>query len=223
MKIILTVILGVVLVGCGFQVDDGMTDLLIAKDGIKIAYDFWQGTKQGVLLVHQLPANKESWSGFVPELNAKGYSVLAIDYRGRGESSGQLQTAQDFQNIALDIDAGIDFLKTKNVESVIIIGASIGANHALLAGVRRSEVNAIVLLSPGLDYRGVKTEIVASQSTKPLLIVASQDDEYSAMSAKKLYEVAKGELKMFDHAGHGTDMFAEKELSAMIISFLAKQ
>ncbi|MDO8660959.1 MAG: alpha/beta fold hydrolase [Candidatus Woesearchaeota archaeon] len=219
-----TVLLVLLFSSCVFQEDDAMSSFLTAKDGVKIAYDFWQGNKQGVLLVHQLPVNKESWSAFVPELTTKGYSVLAIDYRGRGESGGQLQSVQDFQNIALDVDVAIDFLKEKGIKNVFIIGASIGANHALLAGVHRSEVSAVVLLSPGLDYRGVKTELFATQFTKPVLIVASEDDKYSAMSAKKLYALAKGmkELKMFDTAGHGTDMFVEKELGSLILSFLEK-
>lgn len=226
MKFVFIALLVMLLVGCVVQKGDEMTGFLTSKDGTNIAYDFWQGNKEmpGVLLVHQLPASKESWSVFVPELTSRGYSVLAIDYRGRGQSSGKLQTFQDFQNIALDVDAGIDFLKTKGVKSVIVIGASIGANHALLAAIQSSEVTLAVLLSPGLDYRGVKTESATSKLTKPLLVVASEDDAYSSMSAKKLYELAKGEkeLKMFDTAGHGTDMFSEQELSQVILSFIRK-
>ncbi len=203
-----------------------MKQFLTGADGVKLSYDFWQGTQTlpGVLLVHQLPANKSSWQPLIPDLIAKRYTVLAIDYRGRGNSEGVLQTAQDFQNIGLDVKAGLDFLRSKGITTIIIIGASIGANHALIAAVEREEVRGVVLLSPGLDYRGVKTEPAATTLQKPVLIVASEDDAYSAMSSKKLYDLLPGkkELKLFSTAGHGTYMFSEESLKPLILNFLKK-
>ena len=197
---------------------------LTASDGTKLSFNYWKGQPQktGVLLVHQLPANKESWQMLVPELTGKGHTVLAIDYRGRGQSAGKLERPEDYQNIGLDVTAGLDYLQNKGVQKTIIIGASIGANHALIVGAQDTRVQAVVLLSPGLDYRGVTTEEATAQIKKPVLIVASQDDAYAAESSQKLAELAHAELIMYKTAGHGTDLFVEKDLIPKIVEFVEK-
>lgn len=203
---------------------NSMTDFLTASDGTKIAYNYVDGQpgKPGVVLVHMLPSNKESWESLIPVLESNGYSIIAIDYRGRGESEGQLETPEDFQNITLDVNAAVEFLVEEGITTIGIIGGSIGANHALLAAAKNERIKAAVLLSPGLDYRGVKTGDIAASFAKPLLVVASNDDEYSAESAKTIHESAKGtkELKMYDDAGHATRMFVKEDLIPKIVDWL---
>jgi len=196
------------------------TKYITSADGTQIAYDYWKGSSDGILLVHQLPSNRKSWTPLVQLLTDPGYSVMAIDYRGRGESSGQLKQPEDFQNIAMDIDTAISHMNNQGVKRIIIIGASIGANHALLASQRHMNIAGTALLSPGLDYRGVKTENAAKQSTKPILIIASEDDHYAAKTARHLHELAQGsKLTLYNSAGHGTDMFVEKELLKNLADF----
>ena len=59
---------------------------------------------------------------------------------------------------------------------------------------------------------------------RPLLIVASREDVYSAESSNTLYDAPtarKKLLKLFKGAGHGTHMFARKsELYTMIIDWI---
>ena len=43
-----------------------------------------------------------------------------------------------------------------------IIGASIGANMALVTAANEAEIDTVVLLSPGLDYFGVTTDELRS-------------------------------------------------------------
>ena len=109
-------------------------------------------------------------------------------------------------------------------DRVAIVGASIGANLALLTGANEEGVKTVVLLSPGLDYSGVKTgEAMAAYQNRPVLIVASEEDTYSADSSRVLEESAVGEvsLVMYQNAGHGTNMFvAEPELGELLIDWL---
>ncbi len=44
---------------------------------------------------------------------------------------------------------------------------------------------------------------------RPVLLVASEEDEYSAQSARRLERLAPGPkaIKIYSHAGHGTEMF----------------
>jgi pimeloyl-ACP methyl ester carboxylesterase len=157
-------------------------------------------------------------------LNKKG-PVLAIDFRGHGESSGDLRnfSEQDFRNMTLDVKAGKEFLKKQglNVSELIIIGASIGANTALNYGVQDKDVKTIILMSPGLNYRGVTVEENAPKFDGRLLLIASSEDEYSAETCMRLNELAgDSTLKIYNNLGHGTDMLTSKEVRELILNYI---
>ncbi|MEK9170919.1 MAG: hypothetical protein AAB789_01215, partial [Patescibacteria group bacterium] len=99
------------------------------------------------------------------------------------------------------------------------------ANLSLLYGAK-AQPKIVMALSPGIDYRGIKTEIASRNYRQNLLIVASHDDAYSFDSSEKLFEISKAFRKEFiryEDAGHGTRMFlAEPELKQRILDFLSK-
>lgn len=206
---------------------------LTTTDGAAIIGDYsGKPSEPAVLMLHMMPATKESWRIFSEKLNTAGFQTLAIDLRGHGESEGGPQGYKRFsdaehQASIHDAEAGIQFLKSKSPSKIFIAGASIGANLALQYAVEHPEVNGIVLLSPGLDYRGIKTEPLVGKLPKNqgVYFAASADDSYSADTVKKLFDMTptgvKKELKMFERAGHGTTIF-EKEPAFMdeLVSWL---
>lgn len=201
-----------------------MTQFLNSADETRIAYDYnpVAGSKIGIVLVHMLPSSKESWQPLIPSLTKAGYTTIAIDYRGRGRSTGHLEQPQDYQDIALDVDAAITFLFANGITKVIVIGGSIGANHALLAIARDDRVVAAVLLSPGLNYRGVNIEETSKRITKPILIIASEDDAYSAESSRSLNASLSGrhEIISYKNAGHAEKMLTQPDINEKIVAFL---
>ena len=65
-----------------------------------------------------------------------------------------------------------------NPAQLIVIGAGIGANLGLNACVDQPGCVGMVLLSPGLDYRGITTaEAMARLTARPVLITASENDD----------------------------------------------
>ncbi len=218
---------------------------LLTEDGIKIAgiYHKVPESKIAVLLLHMMPATKESWDQFVEMLNKKGYSTLAIDLRGHGESlkqslQGKEKTLDyryfsdpEHQESILDVKAASEFLEKEgfSLSQQHVIGASIGSNLAFEFISQHPEVKKAVLLSPGLDYHGLKTEeyLKNISSTQAILAVASKSDYYSYNSVKKLEQEAK-ELKVdfkiiiYKDAGHGTNMFGKEtpDLAESILNFL---
>ena len=185
------------------------------------------GADPGVILLHMLGDDRTVWGevGLAADLVAAGYAVLVVDMRGHGETGG----APDWTLAADDLGrVWDDFTARDTVDKgrTAVVGASIGANMALRLGADRPDVGAVVLLSPGLDYRGVTTaDQLAVYGDRPLLLVASEDDAYSVDSVRALAEAANGaEVQMFENAGHGTNMFAaEPELAALIIGWLDEQ
>src|SRR3989344_7702335 len=140
---------------------------LKTQDGKDISGNYFQVQNPigWILYLHMMPSTKESYSDIANLFASNGYAGLAIDFRGHGESSGGPDGYNSFsdeehQNSYSDVLAGIDFLVQNGADKskVSIIGASIGANIALKYASENNEIKKIVLLSPGLDYRGVKTE-----------------------------------------------------------------
>lgn len=211
-------------------------------DGVIIVGDFVNpsSAKKAVLLLHMMPAERGSWQPLSSELNKAGFSTLAIDLRGHGQSTemqkvGGTKQKLDFKNFSdaehqasrLDSDAAMNFLKSKGFleENILVAGASIGANLALDVMYRYHKIGRGVLLSPGLDYRGVLTESAIKQlsATQKIWIIAAEGDEYSADSTKTLASLRPDISKstIFPGSDHGTNLFnSQKTLIQEIVKFL---
>lgn len=177
----------------------------------------------GVILLHMLWSDRTVWEDYAHELAGNGIAVFALDMRGHGETGGEVNwdlAEEDIQfvweNLAdrPDIDAN----------RTGIVGASIGANMALISGENEPQIRTVVLLSPGLSYAGVETsDAMVAYGERPVFIVASEEDTYSADSSRKLHELAVGDsrLEIYQGAGHGTNMLEnEPGLGAEVIEYL---
>jgi alpha-beta hydrolase superfamily lysophospholipase len=179
--------------------------------------------RPGVILIHMLHGDQSQWESFPEQLADAGFVVLSIDLRGHGESGGEVNwdmAISDLQQVWNQFTARGDI----DQERTAFVGASIGANLALVASSNETAVRTAVLLSPGLSYAGVNTEpAIHSYSERPLLIIASQEDSYAANSSKALDEntIGNSQLIMYQGAGHGTLMLrAEPDLNQIIIDWL---
>lgn len=204
-----------------------------APDGVKIVGNWFLAgdNAPAVLLLHMRPATKESWNEFAVKLNVAGFSALAIDLRGHGESTEQNGQKIDFHNFPegnhtdcrLDVDMALEWLKNQNIGDIFVIGGSIGANLAIDAMARYSEIKKGAALSPGLEYLGVIIDDVIKKIKNKLFLIASKDDEYSYESVQKLHELnPAAEIKLYDNAGHAQNMFTAKPgLMDEIINWLS--
>ncbi|OGF51132.1 MAG: hypothetical protein A2231_00700 [Candidatus Firestonebacteria bacterium RIFOXYA2_FULL_40_8] len=108
----------------------------VTKDNI-IVYGWWVSQKNNgkcVILCHGLGADKGDMLNYIPFLYKKGYSCLAFDFRGHGESK-EKYTSLGFNEVK-DLLAAVDFVKTKGVKHIGVIGRSMGA----AASIRTAEV-----------------------------------------------------------------------------------
>ncbi len=200
------------------------------SDGVKSAANFWPAaSSKAVILVHQFNNSKDSCSRLAGLLNQNGFGVLAIDLRGHGESkaTGSLSspaslTPSDFQDMNLDLLAAQNFLKQKNFNEFYLVGASIGANLAIIFPSQNPGFKAVVALSPGEDFKSLQPLSSAKKTTVPTLIVASAEDSYSFETSQELDSVfsAEHELLALQNSGHGTFMLTAKpELNQKILDF----
>lgn len=189
--------------------------------------------KTGIILLHQLGSDRTSYDPLIPLLHEKlpEADILAIDVRGQGESTnlGTLQKfklAGDYKAMSNDIEGAKDYLVffRQMPNNYYIVGASIGSTAAIRAGAEDSEIQKVVMISPGMSYKDVDITEYLQNYRKRLLIIAAQGDSYSASSAQTAYSSSGSDFKKLQiyegTSAHGTDLFAETDVEELIVDWL---
>jgi pimeloyl-ACP methyl ester carboxylesterase len=214
--------------GKGYQVTDVT---LTTSDGITINGTYYNTSEEGspgVILLHMLSRNRNDWQEFARDLQDLDYRVLAIDLRGHGESDldwKEFMPGEGFTDMLMDVTASKEYLLEEGTgeKDIVIIGGSIGSNLALNYAAGDKDIKGVVLLSPGLDYRGVQTEeTMVAYGERPIFIIASEGDTYSADSSRKLYSLAKGDakIKIYPADAHGTWILQSQNSGEMILEWV---
>lgn len=190
---------------------------------------------KSVVLLHQLGADKSSWGDLPATFQYSGIGVLVVDARGHGDSfiNGRKKSystfgPEDFQKMVDDGEAFATFFAERRPgDKVYFVGASIGANVALNYASRDKNLSGVVMLSPGIDYRGIATTAtIAQYGNRPLLLIASKGDEYAALSAKQLSEKSpstRTTLQIVEGSGHGTGLLnANPELKRQLGQWIVR-
>lgn len=208
------------------------TAVVKTSDGVSLQASYGQPAKastNGVVFVPGSGRSKEDWVGVADACWRSGSWVVAVDLRGMGAnvpagSTPVVATPDDYQRMAEDVKAAVAFLKSRGVTKVALVGAELGANLAINVAADDAMVVDVVLLSPGLEQKGIiATDAVKRYGARPLLLVASQDDSYGALSVGRLEGLAVGEkrLEMFEAAGRGTRMLNRApELEGIVVGWI---
>jgi alpha-beta hydrolase superfamily lysophospholipase len=185
--------------------------VISASDGLVLRATYFSAPARpapAVLMLHQRGRDRTTWDALALRLQAAGYAVLTVDQRGYGETGG----AEDWALAQEDARAALAMLSELPGIApgrLVVIGASVGANLGLNACAAHSGCGAAVLLSPGLDYRGITTAgAMAQLGARPVLIVASEGDGNNPADSMTLERMAAGDhqLVILPEAGHGTDL-----------------
>lgn len=141
-----------------------------------------------VLFLHGNAENISTHFRNVAWLPAEGFSVLALDYRGYGDSQGTPSLA----GAQLDIDAAMRALVEGGIADprrIVLYGQSLGGALAIYYGAHgahRRDLRAVVADSAFSDYRAIAREKLAGFAlTWPLqwLPWLTVDDGYAPLDA----------------------------------------
>jgi dienelactone hydrolase len=160
-----------------------------------------------VVMLPMLGRPKDDFAAAGQRLADAGITALAIDLPGAvvpADGAALVRWSQD-------AIAAVEFLSGRPAEvrsgSIGLLGASLGANIAAVAAAAAPAVRSIALISPSLDYRGLRIEgPMREYGGRPALLVASLHDPYAARSVRELAEDAPGprQPRWSDTAAHGT-------------------
>ena len=205
------------------------------EDGVSLAATWYEtGVRPApaVILVHMLNKSRHDWDPVAARLAAEGIGALAIDLRGHGESGGAMEGGEtpDYSALVRDVTAARRYLASRGGDvqqsRVGIAGASIGANLAVLAAAGDPTIASLALLSPSLDYRGLRIEAaIRKYGSRPALLVSSDDDPYATRSVHDLQKAGGGtrEAVVLSQAGHGTVMLGrDQDLTRMLVDWFRR-
>jgi dienelactone hydrolase len=185
-----------------FRADDGrtITALIVEAD---------QRPAPAVVLVPMLGRPKEDWQPLAERLGDANITAIAIDL------PGQSLPADPRELTAWHTVVGgtVGYLAGRpdvRAYAIGVAGASLGASLAVVAAAADPRIRSLALVSPSLDYRGVRIDGPMKQyGDRPALLLASLKDPYAARSVRELAGIGgPRETQWSETAAHGTVLVA---------------
>lgn len=195
-------------------------------DGGIVFADVYGKGERGVVLAHGGQFNKESWAQQAQILADAGFRVLALDFRGRGQSRGP-QSKVRGDGVEYDVLAAVRYMHRTGAKTVSVVGASFGGGAAADASIvsEPGEIDRLVLLAGWTDNPPEKIK------GRKLFIVARDDSDGGGdlrlPHIRANYEKALGpkELIILDGSAHAQFLFATDQgdrLMREILRFLTQ-
>jgi fermentation-respiration switch protein FrsA (DUF1100 family) len=124
--------------------------MLKTEDGLTLRGWYVPGTNGAAIIAqHGYGASRQGVLGDAAVLSRQGYSVLMFDWRGHGESEGNLVTFGIYE--IRDVQAALDWIHRRpevDPQRIGGLGESMGAVALLYATARLPEIKAVVAVSP---------------------------------------------------------------------------
>jgi len=157
------------------------------EDGGKVVADLYGDGEHAVVLAHGMVFDKESWREQALALEAAGLQVLAIDFRGYGDSRAGSQ-GNDAKH--LDVLAAVRYLRGAGAERVSVVGGSMGGRASAQASIQAKpgEIDRLVLLAHAPVQEPARIQGAA------LFLVA--EGEALADTVRKQHAAKQGEKKL---------------------------
>lgn len=198
--------------------DKSLTGLKLLKsaEDTNIATRIWkaQDEKYLILYFHGNNLDIGHLDKIADEFNSKGYSVLAMDYRGYGLSQGQVSEVNAYQDSQIVYQYALSL--GYKPEEIIILGRSVGSGVATELAVK-NPTKALILISPFTSVYRVMTKYPLmlfdkfnnlakiNRLTQPLLIIhGNKDVIIKPWHSQSLFEEYQGRKQRYvvQQAGH---------------------
>lgn len=194
-----------------------------ADEGV-VSADLYGSGVRGVVLAPGGRFDKSSWESEARKLADAGFLVLAISFRGRGESAVGTAGADALH---LDVLGAVRYLRTHGAETIAAVGASLGGWAVAQAVVEAdaAEIDRVVLLAHSSIERpeqlhGRKLFIVSRNDTRGggIRRLAEIRDQYERAPEPK-------ELFVLEGSAHAQFLFQTdqgEQLLREILRFLSR-
>ncbi|MBU0639590.1 MAG: alpha/beta hydrolase [Planctomycetes bacterium] len=191
------------------------------EDGVRIFADYYAPAKAAggapmAILLHMYKHDRSSWKPLASVLQKRGFATLAIDMRGHGESATteaekrvENRDTALFKDMYEDVRGAYDWLaRQEGVDRArfALVGASVGCSVALRYAAQDKSVDALVCLTPGVEYLGLDSKRdIRKIVGRKMLLMATADERAACDELKPLTDGVG--VRVFEGQAHGTRMF----------------
>lgn len=139
-----------------------------------------------IVLCHQAGWSRGEYNDIAGILNTVGFNCLAIDQRSGGSIKGVVNEtyaralaagkATSYNDAKQDIIAAISWAKNYYSKNVILWGSSYSAAHSLVIANENTDVEQVLVFSPGEFLAGINVEASATGLNKPAFLTSSKSE-----------------------------------------------
>lgn len=191
-----------------------------------------------VIFLHSIGKDSTEWGTFPSTVKEQlKVATLNVDLRGHGKSILNKNSRKvywqnfrdkDFKKYPYDVIDVLKYIKEQYPEidnsKVVFVGASLGANTALMTGSYGVNAKTIIMLSPMLQYKGYDLRLpIVKYGNHPLLFMVSKKDVYPYQSCLELIKFAQGKklLKVYPYGGSGVNLVKfQPDAKSIIINWI---
>ena len=182
--------------------------------------------QRAVILVHGKNWDASGWRDIAPRFVARGVAALALNLRGKGGSTGEIEEFAPPKpwTPALDMAAAKSLLRERGAAQIALVGCSLGG-HVVLASSFDADVECVVSVSAPV----VQTPDALSRrvSGRKLFVCADEDATGAMAHVQRAFAAAAlpKTLLVFGGREHSRGMFASPygdEVVAAIVDFVAR-
>ncbi len=198
------------------------------RDGGLVHADLYGKGDRGIVLAHGGRFNKESWKKQAVAFERAGFRVLAIDFRGYGQSRGPGQSDPLSAPLHFDVLAAVRYLRNRGAKTVSVVGGSMGGGAAGDASIeaKPGEIDRLVFLGSGgsdkpEQMKGRKLFLIARDDLGP-------SDIPRLPKVRDRYEKTPGpkEMIILDGSAHAQFLFTSDQgerVMREILRFLSEK
>lgn len=199
---LLSVVMSILLM---HEPEAGTKIVSFATRGGGLVYADEYGTGQhGIVLAHGARFNKGSWAQQAAVLEAAGFHVLAIDFRGYGQSRAAADSRPGFDDMYLDVLGAVEYLHAAGARTVSLVGASMGGKAVAEAAVdaKPGTIDGVVLLA------GVPIEHPEKMGGRKLFVTSRGDSLADKVRDQFQRAPEPKQLLLLEGSAHAQAIFA---------------
>lgn len=121
--------------------------------------------RAGVLFSHGLFSSKDGYkiTRLAGDIISAGYPVMTFDFSSCGESGGELSDLSVLQEVE-DLAAAVAYFKESGIDTIHLMGSSMGAAVTLLYAARGdAAVQSLILIAAPVDFKNMFPEITGAR------------------------------------------------------------
>jgi pimeloyl-ACP methyl ester carboxylesterase len=203
------------------------------SEGFELSGTIWTSEPgaPGLLLMHQCNADRTMYDNLASLLAEAGFTVLAYDHRGLGESTNadfdlaKNGTEADWDKASAsfpeDAEDAHQFLENEmGVDVIGSLGASCGGGLQIALAAAHPKLETLAFLSSSLSAIHVRDAM--GLTTQYMLFIHAKRDRGASEAGTIAYRTGKtrSEMLLYDGDSHGYPLFAEDpELEGKIVDW----